>query len=95
MRCRSDVKFKTAAHRNDIRIVPSQFGDAMFRGERRYVGGAANPRAACDGNHDCGLLLALFRLFDGETRAARNRCEDVEEVDGLHGIEEHLAIAFG
>jgi len=65
----------------------------MLRSERRDGGGSPYLRAARDGNHDGGLLLTLRWRLDGEAAAPDGR-EDVEEVDGEHRIEEHLAVAL-
>jgi len=66
----------------------------MLGGERRDGGGSPYLLAARDGNHDGGLLLTLRRRLDGETAAAPDGREDVEEVDGEHRVEEHLAVTL-
>src|SRR5881396_2930380 len=58
---RRRVKLKAAATRDDIRIVPPQFGDAVLGGECRHLCGPANLGAAGDGDHDGRFLLTFLR----------------------------------
>src|SRR2546427_242732 len=78
---RHRVEFKATATRDDIRIVPAQFRDAVFGCERRHFGRSANLPAACNGNHNGRLLLTFLRRLNGETTAAGDDGKDVQEVD--------------
>src|ERR1035441_2708119 len=75
LRCGS-VEFKAATLRDHIRIVPSEFRDAMLGGKGRYRSGPPNLRAAGDGNHDGCLLLTFLRRLNGKTAAAPDGSED-------------------
>src|SRR5437762_274100 len=91
---RGSIKFETAALRDNIRIVSSQFRDAVLGGKGRYRSGPTNLLAAGDGNHDGCLLLALLWRLDGEAFSASDDGEDVQEVDREHRIEKHLTITL-
>src|SRR5712671_3164564 len=62
---RHRVEFKATATRDDIRIVPPQFRDAVFGCERRRCSGASHLHATRDGNHDGRLLLTFLRRLNG------------------------------
>src|SRR5437870_9929805 len=66
----------------------------MLGGKCRHRRGPSYLRAAGDGDHDGRLLLTFLRCLDLESAAASDDGEDVEEVDGEHGIKKHLAVAF-
>src|ERR1035441_2260221 len=91
---RNGVEFKAATLRDDKRIMASQFRKAVLRSKRRDGGGASYLRTTRYRDHDSRLSLTFLRRLDGEAAAAPDNREDVEEIDGEHGIEEHLTVGL-
>jgi len=55
----------------------------------------SNPRAPRNRNHDGGLFLTFSWRFNRVAITGGDGGEDVQKVDGKHGVEEYLAVGLG